>query len=287
MAGTLYVVATPIGNLEDITLRALRVLRGVDLLACEDTRQTAKLLNHYQISCPLTSYHEHNEREKADYLLEQLRAGKQVGLVSDSGTPCISDPGYRIVRAAIESGVRVVPIPGASALVVALSASGRPTNEFAFLGFLPSRKGPRRTFLQKLKAEPRTLVLYEAPRRLLESLLDIREILGDRQLTVAREMTKTHEEFFFGQVSEAWGHFRGRSVKGEIVLVLERGVPSQGSGGSLNVEEVDSLMRKTMVTHGISHHDAIKLVAKQWNISRRELYQLLVANKKSAAGGEL
>ena len=287
MTGTLYVVATPIGNLEDITLRALRVLRRVDLLACEDTRQTTKLLNHYQISLPLTSYHEHNEREKADYLLEQLRAGKQVGLVSDSGTPCISDPGYRLVRAALECGIRVVPIPGASALVAAISASGRPSDEFVFLGFLPSRKGPRRTFLQKLKAEPRTLVLYESPRRLLESLSDIGDILGNRQLTVAREVTKIHEEFFWGQVSEAIEHFRPRSVRGEMVLILERGELPRTSAGVLNAEEMDLLVRKAMTVHGIGRSNAIKLVAAQWNISRRDLYQLLIPNTKTSTGGEL
>jgi 16S rRNA (cytidine1402-2'-O)-methyltransferase len=287
MAGTLYVVATPIGNLEDITLRALKVLREVDLLACEDTRQTAKLLDRYHISLPLTSYHEHNEQEKADYLLEQLQAGKQVGLVSDSGTPCLSDPGYRIVRVALKNGIRVVPIPGASALVTALSASGRPTNEFVFLGFLPSRKGPRKTFLQKLKAEPRTLVVYEAPRRLLESLLDIREILGDRRLTVARELTKIHEEFFFGQVSEAYDHFRAHSVKGEIVIILERGELTRSLSGTLNAEEMNLLVRKAMVAHGISQREAIRMVAGQWNVSRRGLYQLLLSTKRSAAGGEL
>jgi 16S rRNA (cytidine1402-2'-O)-methyltransferase len=262
-------------------------LREVDLLACEDTRQTAKLLDHYHISLPLTSYHEHNEREKAGYLLEQLQAGKQVALVSDSGTPCLSDPGYRIVRVALENGIRVVPIPGASAVAAALSASGRPTNEFVFLGFLPSRKGPRKTFLKKLKTEPRTLVVFEAPRRFLESLLDIREILGDRRLTVARELTKIHEEFFFGQISEAYDHFRVRSVKGEIVLILEKGELPRASGGTLNAEEMDLLVRNAMVDHGISHREAIRLIAGQRNVSRRELYQLLVSSKRSTAGGEL
>jgi len=287
MVGTLYVVATPIGNLEDITLRALKVLRGVDLLACEDTRQTAKLLDRYHICLPLTSYHEHNEQEKAKYLLEQLQAGKQVGLVSDSGTPCLSDPGYRIVRVAIENGIRVVPIPGASALVAALSASGRPTNEFVFLGFLPSRKGPRKTFLRKLKAESRTMVVYEAPRRLLETLSDIRDILGERRLTIARELTKIHEEFFFGRVSEAYDHFGTRSVRGEIVLILEREEPTRNSSDGLNVEEMDLLVKEAMEVHGISQKEAIKMVAGQWNVSRRELYQLLVSDKRTAAGGDL
>lgn len=286
MAGTLYVVATPIGNLEDITLRALRTLRELDLLACEDTRQTAKLLAHYQISLPLTSYHEHNEREKAEYLLGQLTDGKQIGLVSDSGTPCLSDPGYRIVRAALESGIRVVPLPGASALVTALSASGRSTKEFAFLGFLPSRRGPRRTILQRLKAESRTLVFYEAANRFLDSLLDIREVLGNRELTVARELTKIYEELFFGRVSGAYDHFRERSVKGEIVLILERDDSSQASLDTLNADEMDLHVREVMSARGVGRNEAIRLVAGQWKVSRRGLYQLLISKKRSATGGK-
>ena len=279
-------VATPLGNLEDITLRALRILRELDLLACEDTRQTAKLLAHYQISVSLTSYHEHNEREKAEYLLGHLRAGKRIGLVSDSGTPCLSDPGYRIVRAALENGFRVVPLPGASALVAALSASGRSTNEFTFFGFLPSRRGPRRTFLQRLKAEPRTLVFFEAPNRLLESLLDIHEILGNRELTVAREISKIHEEFYLGPVSGAYDHFRERSVKGEIVLIMERDDARRTSLSTLNAEEMDRHVIEAMLAQGIGRGEAIKRVASQWNVSRRELYQLLMLKKRSVTGGE-
>jgi 16S rRNA (cytidine1402-2'-O)-methyltransferase len=287
MTGTLYVVATPIGNLEDITLRALRVLREVDLLACEDTRQTIKLLSHYQISRPLTSYHEHNELKKATDLLQQIRSGKQVALLSDSGTPCISDPGYRLVRAALEEGIRVVPIPGANSLVAALSASGRPTDEFTFLGFLPSRKSRRRAFLQELKAEPRTLIFFEAPNRLLESLLDLHEILGERQTTVAREITKLHEEVFFGSLSKAYHHFRTKPVKGEIVLILEKAEAPRVLLDSLKIEEIEQEVNQMMVASGVRRSEAIRQVAGRWNVPRRELYQLLMSMRSSVRGGVL
>jgi 16S rRNA (cytidine1402-2'-O)-methyltransferase len=287
MAGTLYVVATPIGNLEDITLRALRVLREVDLLACEDTRQTIKLLSHYQISRPLTSYHEHNELKKATDLLQQIRSGKQVALLSDSGTPCISDPGYRLVRAALEEGIRVVPIPGANSLVAALSASGRPTDEFTFLGFLPSRKSRRRAFLQELKAEPRTLIFFEAPNRLLESLLDLHEILGERQTTVAREITKLHEEVFFGSLSKAYDHFRTKPVKGEIVLILEKAEAPRVLLDSLKIEEIEQEVNQMMVASGVRRSEAIRQVAGRWNVPRRELYQLLMSMRSTVRGGVL
>src|SRR5215471_11896459 len=214
MSGTLFVVATPIGNLEDITLRALRVLREVDLIACEDTRQTAKLLSHYQIEGRTTSYHEHNEAEKAVYLLAQLRGGKKVVLVSDSGTPCISDPGFRLIRSALESGIPVIPVPGPSALTAALSVSGRPTDVFTFFGFLPSKKGGRRSLLESLKEELRTLVFYETAGRLLQSLADLQELLGNRAITIAREMTKIYEEVFFGSISQAREHFSLKPPKG-------------------------------------------------------------------------
>jgi 16S rRNA (cytidine1402-2'-O)-methyltransferase len=279
MSGTLFVVATPIGNLDDITLRALRVLGEVDLIACEDTRQTAKLLNHYQIRKPTTSYHDHNETEKAVNLLMQLQSGKTIALVSDSGTPCISDPGYRIVRAALEAGVRVVPIPGPCAFIAALSACGRPTDLFTFLGFLPSKKGARRMLLEGLKAESGTLVFYEAPRRLVESLQDIEEILGTRSITVAREMTKVYEELFFGNSAEATRHYRLNPVKGEIVLIIEKASAPSVPLSSFGEEELRARLDRLMEEGSLSRSHAIKQLAQQLGTSRRELYQLLLSSK--------
>ena len=287
MPGTLYVVATPIGNLEDITIRALRVLREVDVLACEDTRQTSKLLHHYQISKPLTSYHEHNESGKAAVLLKSLQAGKQVALVSDSGTPCISDPGYRLVKTALENGVRVVPIPGPSSLLAALSASGRATDAFTFVGFLPSRQGPRQTFLQDLKLAPRTLVCFEAPHRLLESLEDIEKVMGNRQITVAREVTKRFEEFFYGSLREAVEYFRERPPRGELVLIVEKGGTPEVSLGALNAVELEKQLREMAEERSLSRNDALRLLARELKVPRRELYRYLLSNKESLRGGTL
>ena len=208
MAGTLYLVATPIGNLEDITHRAVRLLGEVDLVACEDTRHTRKLLNHYGINTRTISYHEHNERERAVELLKSLKAGLDVALVSDAGTPAISDPGFRLARLAIENGVRVVPVPGASALITALVASGLPTDEFFFGGFLPARSGARRARLQELASISATLIFYEAPHRIAATLRDAHEILGEREAVVARELTKLHEEIARGRLSELAERFR-------------------------------------------------------------------------------
>src|SRR5262245_16722886 len=279
MAGTLFVVATPIGNLEDITLRALKVLAEVDLIACEDTRRTAKLLNQYQIRKPTTSYHDHNETEKAVNLLAQLQSGKTIALVSDSGTPCIADPGYRIVRAALEADVRVVPVPGPCAFVTALSVCGRPTDLFTFLGFLPSKKGARRMLLEDLKAESRTLVFYEAPRRLVESLQDIEEILGTRALTIAREMTKVYEELFSGNAAEAIRHYSLSPVKGEIVLIIERASKTSLPLSSFGEKELRARLEELVREGSLSRSQAIKQLAQQLGTSRRELYQLLLSSK--------
>jgi 16S rRNA (cytidine1402-2'-O)-methyltransferase len=281
MPGSLFVVATPIGNLEDITLRALRVLGEVDLIACEDTRQTAKLLNHYQIQKPTTSYHDYNEVEKAANLLVQLQSGKTIALVSDSGTPCISDPGYRIVRAALEAGVRVVPIPGPCAFVAALSVCGRPTDLFTFLGFLPSKKGARRMLLESLKAESRTLVFYEAPGRLVESLRDVEEILGIRPVTIAREMTKVYEELFFGNAVEAMQHYSHKPVKGEVVLIIEKASASSVPLSLFGEEELRARLDELVQAGSLSKSDAIKQLAQQLGTSRRELYQLLLSSRRA------
>src|SRR5256712_3256309 len=227
MPGTLYVVPTPIGNLEDITQRALRVLGEVDLIACEDTRHTRKLLNHYAIKTKTISYHEHNERERAAQLCAMIEAGKSVALVSDAGTPAISDPGFRLVRLAIEAGLPVVSLPGPSALITALAGSGLPTDEFFFSGFLPARSGARRTRLEELRSIPATLIFYEAPHRIVPTLNDSLEILDEREAVVARELTKLHEEIVRGRLSELAARFSSsESVRGEMVLMIDRTVIS-------------------------------------------------------------
>jgi len=282
MSGTLFVVASPIGNLEDITLRALRVLGEVDLIACEDTRQTAKLLNHYRIQKPMTSYHDHNEIEKAAHLVTQLQSGKKIALVSDSGTPCISDPGYRVVRSALEAGIQVIPIPGPCAFVAALSVSGRPTDMFAFLGFLPSKKRARRLLLEGLKDESRTLVVYEAPGRLVESLRDVEEIFGGaRPVTVVREMTKVYQEVFFGSALDAQRYFGLKPVKGEIVLIIEKAAGSRIPLSSFRDEELRARLDQLLVAGGLSKSTAVKQLAQQLGTSRRELYQWLLSAKRT------
>ena len=219
VAGTLYIVSTPIGNLEDITHRALRILREVNMVACEDTRHTRKLLNHFAIDAATISYHEHNERERADELCAMLATGKNIALVSDAGTPIISDPGFRVVNLAIEKGFAVVPIPGATAFVAALSASGLPSDQFFFAGFLPARRSGRRTKLEALRSIDTTLIFYEAPHRIAATLRDAAEILGLRQAVVARELTKLHEQFARGRLDElAEGLSDGNQARGEIVL---------------------------------------------------------------------
>ena len=282
MPGTLYVVATPIGNLEDITLRALRVLREVDLIACEDTRHTARLLAHYDIHKPTTSYHEHNENEKAGLLLEKLESGLQIALVSDAGTPCISDPGYRIVRQAHERQIRVVPIPGPCSFIAALSASGKASDAFSFLGFLPARKNARVALLTDLKDEERTLIFFESPERLLETLEDFETILGPRLLTIAREMTKVYEELFSGTPKEGIEYFARKPVRGEIVLIIEPGVRESGSLESLDIGALRQRVVGMTQGLGMMKTEAVKRLAREMNVSRRELYRLLVEDEGSS-----
>ena len=224
MPGTLYLIATPIGNLEDITLRALRILREeVTTIACEDTRQTQKLLAHYEIRKHLVSYHEHNEASRTTELIELLERGESLALVSDAGTPLVSDPGYRIVTAAIDRGIPVVPIPGASAVLASLAASGLPTDEFRFVGFVPAKSGARRKFLEAMSDERATVVAYESPHRVLDTLAEMAGIFGNRPIVVARELTKLHEEFLRGTAAEIQAEFLKRaSVKGEITIVIGR-----------------------------------------------------------------
>jgi len=226
-SGTLYIVATPIGNLEDITLRALRILKEVDLIAAEDTRHTKKLLTHYGIQKHLTSYHEYNEKTKSSQLIHRLKEGCRVALVSDAGTPLLSDPGFRLVQEAIRAEVQVIPVPGPSAVTAVLSASGLPTDHFAFDGFLPAKKAARRKYLTGLREEERTLVFYEAPHRVQESLRDILEILGDREIVLGREVTKLHEEFLRGSVSQLISATEPREWRGEITVVVGGGKKRQ------------------------------------------------------------
>ena len=276
MLGTLYLVATPIGNLDDITLRAIKVLGDVNLIACEDTRHTRKLLTHFGINTRTISYHEHNERERAAELLERLNNGESIAVVSDAGTPGISDPGFRLVQLAIENDIRVVPIPGAAAFVSALVASGIPTDEFFFAGFLPSRATARRAKLRELQALPGTLIFYEAPHRLAASLRDASEILGQRSAVVARELTKLHEEIARGSLGELASRYDSESVRGEIVLVIERATEqTETVSPNRSVSElVDSFE-----SEGMDHRAALKRAARELGLSRDEAYRRLTAER--------
>ncbi len=269
--GTLYLVATPIGNLDDITLRALHILREASLIAAEDTRHTRKLLAHFDIHTPLTSYFEHNKLTKLDQILGALNTG-DVALVSDAGTPGLSDPGYELVRAALAAGHAVAPIPGPSALVAALVASGLPTDAFVYLGFLPRKDPERRNLLTSVADEPRTLVGYEAPHRLLDSLADIEEILGNRPVVVARELTKLHAETFRGPVSAAREHFGAKDVLGEITLVISGAVPlSEDKWDETRVRQ--SL--EALLEEGTKPKEAARFVADLSGWKTREVYKLI------------
>lgn len=276
MSGVLYLVATPIGNLEDITLRALRILREVDLIACEDTRQTRKLLEHYGIHKPTVSYHEHNEAARAEELVEKLRQGARVALVSDAGTPLVSDPGYRLVSRAIEAGIPIEPIPGPSALLAALSASGLPTDSFRFGGFLPHRQSARRKLLASLESESATVIFYEAPHRILETLADIEELLGDRPVVLARELTKIHQEFLRGTAAELRRLLAARrGVKGEITLLIGKAAPpAERSAAEPETAELHAEV-EALTARGLSRTEAIKAVARRHGVGKRELYRRL------------
>lgn len=277
MAGILYLVATPIGNLQDMTFRAVEVLRTVDIIACEDTRHSIKLLNHFRISNKLVSYHEHNEHERADELIDKLKAGSSVALISDAGTPAISDPGHVVVKAAIEAGIAVVPVPGAAAFVVAAIASGLPVGSLFFGGFLPSKKGDRRRRLEELASLPATLVIYESPHRIEKSLLDCLEILGDRRAVIARELTKLHEEFLRGTLSELIAQLARSPIKGEIVLAIDR--PSKGT----ETADASISIAKLVANYEADGQDrkaAIKKAAKDRGISKSEAYRELERQKQ-------
>ncbi|MEA2658666.1 MAG: rRNA (cytidine1402-2-O)-methyltransferase [Candidatus Binatota bacterium] len=276
MAGVLYVVATPIGNLEDITLRALRVLKEVNRIAAEDTRHTQTLLNHYGITTPLTSYHEHNERSKVRSLIERLARGENIALVSDAGTPAISDPGYRLVSAAIREKLSVVPIPGASAALAVLSASGLPSDRFAFEGFLPAARQERKNKLQALKGETRTMIFYEAPHRLKESLEDLLQIFGDREISIGREMSKLHEEFLRGAVSAVLLQLAERDVKGELTLIVH--------GATVEFEIAEDQLKAEigrLITAGNGAKEISELIGGRYGLAKREVYRRVLEIKNS------
>jgi len=271
MSGTLWIVATPIGNLEDITLRAIRILREADRIACEDTRQTRKLLDHFGIATPSISYHEHNESARAAELVAELEAGHNIALVSDAGTPLINDPGYRLVAMAREHGVTVSPVPGPSAILAALSASGLPTDAFEFLGFLPLKTARRRRLLEERRASEATLVFYETPHRIVESLEDIAAVLGRRPVVLARELTKLHEEFLRGTAAELREELSRRpSIRGEFTLMIGKGndiaeIPEEPLGQAV----------ERLIAEGVPRMDALKREAKRRGLSKREAYRMM------------
>ena len=278
MPGTLYLVATPIGNLADITHRALQVLRDVDLIACEDTRHTRKLLQHYGIDTRTISYHEHNEQQRAAELTELLKQGSDIAVVSDAGTPAISDPGFRLIRAAVDSGIIVVPVPGPSALVSALIAAALPTDQFFFGGFLPARSSARRARFDELRSVPGTLIFYEAPHRLATSLRDAHEVLGEREAVVARELTKLHEEIRRGRLSELAEHYSTvEQPRGEIVLLIDQTVLDAVSEGA-QPSSVARLVAQ-FETDGLDHRAALKKAARELGLSRAEAYRRLLAER--------
>jgi len=275
--GRLFVVGTPIGNLEDITLRAIRTLKEVDLIACEDTRRTQQLLNHYHISTPTISYHEHNEMTRAPELVIKLEEGNNIALVSDAGMPVVSDPGFRLVHLAVRHAIPVVPVPGASAFVAALAASGMPVDKFRFLGFLPSKRAARRKTLEEHKSATKPLVFFEAPHRVLEMLRDVRDILGEREVVMAREVTKVHEEFWRGTVSALLERAKGKTIRGEITLLV--GTASAPGDTAPADSPIKPEIEKLMAQSGLDERAALKAAAKARGISRSQAYRLLQAER--------
>jgi len=267
--GTLYIVSTPIGNLEDITLRALKVLGSVRIIAAEDTRHTQKLLHHYDIHTPQTSYHDHNKEEKSAVLIAKLKEGHDIALVSDAGTPGISDPGYYLINRAIDENIKITPIPGPTASIAALSISGLPTDAFVFEGFLPAKKAARRKRLQELSSERRTMIMFETPRRASSSLEDVAEILGDRRVVLTRELTKMFEEVIRDRVTSIMEKIKGRSLKGEITIIIE------GAHGEIitDTEDLKSYLEKLMKKEGLTLKDAVSKASKDLNLSKNKVYK--------------
>lgn len=269
--GILYICPTPIGNLEDITLRTIRILGEVDLIAAEDTRHTIKLLNHYDIKKPLTSYHEHNIKEKGIELIEKLNEGKSIALVSDAGMPGISDPGQELIRQAIDEGIDVIALPGATASITALVISGLPTDKFIFEGFLSSKKGERKKELDKIKEYRKTTIIYEAPHRLINLLEDMVEILEDRKISISRELTKKYEETFRGTAAEALEKFTVTGIKGEFVIIVD------GNHEEKEIEEIDigQLLEK-YISEGFTKKEAVKKVSEETGIAKNLVYKISI-----------
>lgn len=278
MEGILYLCATPIGNLEDITLRVLRILKEVDLIAAEDTRNSIKLLNHYEIKTPMTSYHEYNRFDKAKYLVKKMQEGKSVALITDAGTPGISDPGEELVKQCYEAGIKVTSLPGAAACITALTLSGLSTRRFCFEAFLPTDKKERKSILEELEQETRTILLYEAPHHLVKTLELLLENLGNRRITICRELTKKYETAFCSTLEEALEHYQLTKPKGECVLVIEGRKPEE-----IEAEKQEQWKQMTLEAHmefyqeqGIERKEAMKLVGRDRGISKREVYQQLL-----------
>ncbi len=279
--GKLYIVATPIGNLDDITLRALNILSSADWVAAEDTRHTGKLLSHHKISASLVSCHEHNEQERIPGLIRKLDAGASGALVSDAGTPSVSDPGYRLVKAAIERGITVIPIPGVSAAITALSVSGLPTDHFLFIGFPPKKQGKRLAQLKRLANETATLVFYESPKRILSFMEEIRSVMGDRHGVLSREMTKHYEEFLRGPLSQIFETLRDRpSVKGELTLLIQ----GFEKNGDVPMEAVAQDIREKLASGNFRLSDLSKQIAKKYGIPRKKVYEEALRIQKEQAG---
>ncbi len=278
MSGKLYLCATPIGNLEDITFRVIRILKEVDLIAAEDTRHSRKLLNHYEIKTPMTSYHEHNKIEKANYLVEQLLTGKQVALITDAGTPAISDPGEELVRIAYEAGIEVTSLPGPCALITGLTLSGLSTRRFSFEAFLPTDKKERLKILEELVEDTRTIIIYEAPHKLKRTLKELNEILGNRNLTIIRELTKIHETVWRTTLDDASAVYESSEPKGEYVLVIEGRSHKELEAEKQSLWETKSILEHMdiYIEKGIEKKEAMKLVAKDRGISKREVYKELI-----------
>jgi len=281
--GCLYLVGTPIGNLEDITLRALRVLKEVDQIACEDTRHTQKLLTHYEIRKPLISYHEHNELTRAPELVVAMEQGVKIALVSDAGMPLVSDPGHRLVALCLRHHIPVVPVPGPSALLASLSASGLPSEEFLFVGFLPARSCERRRAIERFRIEDRTLILYEAPHRIAECVADAREILGDRPACLAREVTKLHEEFLRGKLSEIAATLEDRPARGELTLLIGPGDSSEARTQGGSAQSLAARVEELMHQAKLDRKEALKLAAKERGLTRRAAYAELVDKRITEA----
>jgi len=280
-SGLLYIVATPIGNLEDITLRAIRILKEVELIAAEDTRHTRKLLNAYKIATPLISLHQHNEREKSALLITKIKAGMDVAYVSDAGTPCISDPGYKLVNLAQAENIRIIPIPGPSALIAAMSAAGIPADKFLFCGFLPAREKKRRLFLEFLKDDERTIVFYESPARFLSTLKDIYEMLGNREIVIARELTKIFEEINRGEVSDFIKSYGKNKIRGEFTVIL-RSVKKTPI--SYTDEDIEKQLLLLWNDENISLRDAVNQVAEKTDLQKKKVYDLAVKLRLQKVG---